>query len=344
MASIMLDLSGFELTAEERELLQHPLVGGVILFTRNFHDHRQLRELVRRCREAARQPLLIAVDQEGGRVQRFSEGFSRIPAMAEFAQQWPSNIEQAARCAELVGWLMAAEVRACDIDISFAPVLDVRGISEVIGDRSFHQEGEKIIALAGAFAKGMGRAGMRATGKHFPGHGNVREDSHSELPIDSRPKADIFANDMRVFSRMHDMQLLDAVMPAHVVYPAIDSAPAGFSQVWITRILRQSLQFDGTVFSDDLTMAGAAWAGGFAERARVAFAAGCDMALVCNHRQGAIEVLDGLANEPLNKTSQRRLAAMSIGHPTAASAWSDLRKSAPWKEARRALTELPAIL
>lgn len=346
MAPIMLDLNGFELTAEEREILQHPLVGGIILFTRNFHDHEQLRELVRSCREAARQPLLLAVDHEGGRVQRFRDGFSAIPAMGDFAKKYAANDKRAEQSAELCGWLMASEVRAFDIDISFAPVLDIHGISEVIGDRSFSADSQQIVQLASAFIRGMRRAGMLATGKHFPGHGNVLEDSHIAMPVDKRDKAAIFATDMQIFKDIHKQGLLDAVMPAHVIYPEVDSLPAGFSKVWVTEVLRQALQFDGVVFSDDLAMAGATCVGSFVERAAAAFAAGCDMALVCNHRQGAIEVLDGLSQDYINDIATQRLARMSIGQDTDKHAWASLQASSQWQQAQSELArfkDLPEL-
>jgi beta-N-acetylhexosaminidase len=297
MGPLMLDVSGFELTHEEIDILDHPLVGGLILFSRNYYDQKQLSDIVRHIRSVARNDILIATDHEGGRVQRFREDFSKIPAMGSIAYQSNENIQQASYLCEQFGWLMAAELLAFDIDISFAPVLDIHGVSEVIGDRSFHQQPEKIIQLASEFIKGMHRAGMSATGKHFPGHGNVLEDSHIAMPVDQRSKEDIFAVDMAIFKSIHQQGLLDAVMPAHVIYPDVDDLPAGFSQTWIKQILRQELGFDGVVFSDDLSMQGAVQMGNIVERAELAIVAGCDMILVCNDPKGTVKVIDSLPSD-----------------------------------------------
>ncbi|WP_343859923.1 beta-N-acetylhexosaminidase [Aliiglaciecola litoralis] len=293
----MLDVSSFELTAVEKDVLDHPLVGGVILFSRNYHDQQQLAELVRQIRHHSRNELLVAVDHEGGRVQRFRDSFSAIPAMGSIAANQDSITDEMRTDANTFGWLMASELLAFDIDISFAPVLDIWGISDVIGDRSFHQQPDLLIELASAFILGMRSAGMKSTGKHFPGHGNVKEDSHIAMPIDKRNKQVIFEQDMRVFSELHHKGLLDAVMPAHVIYPEVDSMPAGFSKIWVEQILRQQLAFNGVVFTDDLSMQGAAHLGSFVERAETALQAGCDMALVCNHPDAAIAVLDGLSRD-----------------------------------------------
>lgn len=304
MTAVMIDLSGYELTAEERDLLAHPLVGGVILFSRNYHNQEQLLELIRQTRAAARNPLIIAVDHEGGRVQRFRNGFSAIPAMADILQK-ASNHQEALQWAQELGWLMAAEVLAMDIDLSFAPVLDINGISEVIGDRAFAGNAQDIIPIARAFVRGMHQAGMKATGKHFPGHGSVRADSHFEIPIDERSWEEIRDTDLPPFVELANC--IDAVMPAHVIYPAVDEKPAGFSQYWLQDILRAQLQFKGIIFSDDLGMAGATVAGSMAERAYAALDAGCDMVLVCNDRAGAIEVIAALESrqQDLAKNSGR---------------------------------------
>jgi beta-N-acetylhexosaminidase len=290
----MLDVSGCELTPEEIDILDHPLVGGLILFSRNFYDQKQLKDLVKHIRCVARNDLVIATDHEGGRVQRFRQGFSPIPAMGSIASAIESDLDPEI-LSEQCGWLMAAELLAFDIDISFAPVLDIHGVSEVIGDRSFHQQPEQIITLASQFIRGMHRAGMRATGKHFPGHGNVLEDSHIAMPVDNRSKDEIFDLDMAIFKAIHQQNLLDAVMPAHVIYPAVDDLPAGFSEKWIKQILRQDMQFDGVVFSDDLSMQGAVQMGDIVQRAELAITAGCDVVLVCNDPTGAIKVIDGLS-------------------------------------------------
>jgi beta-N-acetylhexosaminidase len=310
----MLDLSGCELTPEEKELLDHPLVGGVILFTRNYHDQKQLKELIEQIRLVTRNNVIVATDHEGGRVQRFREGFSVIPPMGEIYRQSEHNMPLAEKSCEQFGWLMAAELLAFDIDISFAPVLDIHGISVVIGDRSFHHEPEVVVPLASQFIQGMNRAGMRATGKHFPGHGNVKEDSHVAMPVDNRSEAEIVNHDMRIFKEINQQGLLDAVMPAHVVYPQVDELPAGFSKVWIQQYLRQKMQFDGVVFSDDLSMHGASLIGNIAQRAEAALGAGCDMVLVCNNPNGAAQVIDSMAIEAyVDHPLKQRLAKLAKG-------------------------------
>ena len=294
MGPVMLDLVGTQLTEEEKEILDHPLVGGVILFTRNYDSREQVKQLISQIRQHARNDVIVAVDHEGGRVQRFKNGFTHIPAMGDIYPHFSEDLEQANQYAQAMGWLMAAEALSVGIDISFAPVLDVWGISEVIGNRSFHALPEIITPLASSFIKGMHEAGMKATGKHFPGHGSVKEDSHIAIPVDQREKDKIFNYDMKVFSALIEQQLIDAIMPAHVIYPSVDSKPAGFSKRWIQDILRQSLHFDGIVFSDDLAMEGATSIGNFQQRASAALEAGCDMILVCNNRAGAMEVLDNM--------------------------------------------------
>jgi beta-N-acetylhexosaminidase len=307
----MLDVSGFELTHEEIDILDHPLVGGLILFSRNYHDQKQLSDLVRHIKSVTRNDVLIAVDHEGGRVQRFRQGFSDIPAMGSIHLQTDGDIQQSGYLCEQFGWLMAAELLAFDIDISFAPVLDIHGVSAVIGDRSFHQQPDIIVQLASKFIKGMHRAGMSATGKHFPGHGNVLEDSHIAMPVDHRSREDIFALDMAIFKSIHRQGLLDAVMPAHVIYPEVDDLPAGFSETWIKQILRQDLGFNGVVFSDDLSMQGAVQMGNIVDRAELALTAGCDMVLVCNDPNGAVNVIDGLpSNVSLQTNSADRINSL----------------------------------
>lgn len=315
MGPIMLDVAGYELSVEEKEILAHPLVGGLILFTRNYFDQHQLMELVRQVRQSAKSDILIAVDHEGGRVQRFREGFSRIPAMGSLWKQESPPDDKSLYLAKEFGWLMAAELFAFDIDISFAPVLDIWGISDVIGDRSFHQLPQHIVPLACAFIQGMRETGMKSTGKHFPGHGNVKEDSHIALPVDKRNKEEIMSLDMKIFERVNQQGLLDAVMPAHIIYPDVDHLPAGFSEVWIKRILRQKMGFNGVVFSDDLSMKGAEHLGSYSQRAHAALEAGGDMALVCNNPKGAIEVLDQL---DINTPSTGRVKSMlkTASHPS----------------------------
>lgn len=302
---LMLDLEGTQLSAAERLLLLRPAVGGVILFSRNYQSPMQLRMLTDSIRQL-RPELLIAVDHEGGRVQRFREGFTRIPAMATLGTLWRNDPEAALRLAHDCGWLFASELLAYGIDISFAPVLDLdRGISAVIGDRGFGADTESVEPLAAALMSGMHAAGMATTGKHFPGHGGVGADSHHSLPIDCRSFAQLDAQDLGPFRRFsqplpaQSVPLMDAVMPAHVLYSACDDRPAGFSSFWLQTILRQQLGFDGVIFSDDLSMAGAECAGSYAERAAAAMTAGCDMVLVCNQPQAALEVLQWLEAEGL---------------------------------------------
>ncbi len=307
IAPVMIDLEGLELQTEEKELLGHPLTGGLIFFSRNYASVEQLKQLITDIRStvsSANKDILIAVDHEGGRVQRFRSDFTQLPAIAKLSES-----DDPAQNAFSHAWLMAAEVRAMDIDFSFAPVLDINyGVSGVIGDRSFNRDPNVISALAIEYIKGMREAGMASTGKHFPGHGAVIEDSHHEIPVDRRSKEEIWQQDIIPFSNLIK-QGLDAVMPAHVIYSALDDKPAGFSSFWLQNILRGELQFDGVIFSDDLSMEGASVAGDFASRAEAAITAGCDMALVCNNREGAIQVLDK-ANIQQSAESAQRLLRM----------------------------------
>lgn len=286
LGPVMLDVEGLTLAPHEHEKINHPNTGAVILFARNYQDPEQLARLIDSIRAARRGDILIAVDQEGGRVQRFQNGFTRLPPASRYAQT--------PELAKSAGWLMAAELLAVGVDFSFAPVLDVDcGVSQIIGNRSFSTDPEPAAQLAGLFRKGMNAAGMAATGKHFPGHGAVALDSHLALPMDERDLDTIRAKDLLPFKQLIS-DGLEGIMPAHVVYPNIDPDPAGFSRFWIQTILRGELQFNGVVFSDDLSMAGAASAGDFPERARRAQQAGCDMLLVCNNPPAAGQVLEAL--------------------------------------------------
>ncbi|MDO9424486.1 MAG: beta-N-acetylhexosaminidase [Methylobacter sp.] len=298
---IMLDVAGLTLAADEKDKINHPNTGAVILFSRNYQNPEQVTELINSIRAARNGKLLIAVDQEGGRVQRFQQGFTRLPPAASYAQ--------APELAEPAGWLMAAELLAVGVDFSFAPVLDIDcGVSEIIGNRSFSTDPELATRLSSLFRKGMNTAGMAATGKHFPGHGAVALDSHLTLPIDERDLNSIRAKDLLPFKQLID-EGLEGIMPAHVVYPKIDPNPAGFSPFWIGQILRKELNFNGTVFSDDLSMEGAASVGDFPERARLAQLAGCDMILVCNNPAAAEQVLDSLPTSR-NPIREQRLKRM----------------------------------
>ena len=290
---VFLDVAGTELTAEECERLAHPLVGGVILFARNYAEPAQLRALTASIRAVRDPALLIGVDHEGGRVQRFREGFTAIPAMRTLGALWDRDLPGAAQAARGLGATLATELRAHGIDFSFTPVLDLDfGRSAVIGDRALHRNPNAVAHLAAALVEGLHAAGMAAVGKHFPGHGYAAADSHVELPIDDRPLAALVAADLVPFGALIAAKL-DAVMPAHVVYPAVDAQPAGFSSIWLREILRGRLGFAGMVFSDDLCMAGALAAGDIVARADAACAAGCDMVLICNDPIAAATVLDG---------------------------------------------------
>lgn len=294
LGPVMLDVLGTELTSEDRERLSHPLTGGVILFSRNYESPSQLLELTAAIRAIRTPPLLIAVDHEGGRVQRFREGFTRLPPMRELGMIWDEHPHKAKTLAHQVGFVLAAELRAHGVDFSFTPVLDVDfGTSEVIGDRAFHHNPQAIADLAHSLMLGMKQAGMATVGKHFPGHGFVKADSHLEVPVDERDFADIEFNDLIPFKQMIDFGMA-AIMPAHVIYPKIDKLPAGFSSVWLKDILRKHLGFGGVIFSDDLSMEGASVAGSVVERGEAALQAGCDMVLICNNPAAADELLAGL--------------------------------------------------
>ncbi|PKM12176.1 MAG: beta-N-acetylhexosaminidase [Gammaproteobacteria bacterium HGW-Gammaproteobacteria-3] len=324
----MIDVEGLALTRREQEAINHPNTGAVILFARNYENPEQVAALIQSIRTARQGPILIAVDQEGGRVQRFRQGFTQLPPVACFADnpEW----------AEPAGWLMAAELLATGVDFSFAPVLDIDcGISEIIGNRSFSHDSARATQLAGNFCKGMRSAGMAATGKHFPGHGAVAADSHLALPVDERDLASIQAKDLLPFKQLID-EGLEAIMPAHVLYPNIDSQPAGFSEFWIQKILREQLNFNGAVFSDDLSMAGAAFAGDFPARAKLAQAAGCDMILVCNDPDAAGQVLDALPVKA-DPIRERRLLAI---RGQAKMTWQQLSASAQWQTFSTTLNQL----
>ena len=309
LGPIMLDLRGPVLQDDEKEFLQHPLVGGVILFSRNYEDPEQLAHLTQSIHSLRQPRLLIAVDHEGGRVQRFREGFTQLPACALFGQLYAEEKQEAMHLAENAGWLLAAELLAVGVDFSFAPVLDIdTGKSSVIGDRAFHSDPDIAATLARCFMQGMNAAGMAAVGKHFPGHGYVKEDSHHEIPVDERRYEDIQMCDLIPYERLIAAGL-PAIMPAHVIFSAVDDKPAGFSARWLKEVLRKRLGFKGVIFSDDLSMAGAGVAGDYHARARLALTAGCDMVLVCNNQQAAVRLLDQLALLP-DPVAQVRLMRM----------------------------------
>lgn len=289
---VMLDLQGVVLTAEERDRLQHPQVGGVLLFTRNYASKDQLRHLVADIRLQSPN-CLIAVDHEGGRVQRFRQEFIALPPFKEYGDLYQQDINKALAYAEEMANKMAGELRELDIDLSFAPVLDINSAkSLVIGDRSFHADSHIVIELGRAFIKGMHKAGMPATGKHFPGHGSVIDDSHFTLPVDLRHFDEIINNDIQPFLQLKSE--LDAIMPAHILYKNIDPQPPCFSSFWLQETLRKQVAFEGVIFSDDLSMAGAQFVTDYRDRADQALTAGCDMILVCNAPQEATRILNHL--------------------------------------------------
>lgn len=281
--AVMADVAAYELSADDMVRLQDPAIGGVILFRRNFQNVVQLKKLCRDIKALRTPELIIAVDHEGGRVQRFIDGFTRLPAMGVLGQMWDNESpEKAQDAAEQIGWVLATELVACGIDLSFAPVLDLQwGHCAVIGNRSFHQSPEVVTQLALALQRGLHRGGMKSCGKHFPGHGFVTGDSHEVLPEDTRDLAQLRANDIVPFAAMVK-QGMAAAMPAHVVYPKADALPAGFSSYWLKTVLRDELGFHGVIFSDDLTMEGACGVGDIRKRAQISFEAGCDIVLVCN--------------------------------------------------------------
>jgi beta-N-acetylhexosaminidase len=294
LGPLVIDIEGHALTAADAERLTHPLVGGVILFTRNYRDRQQLTELCAEIHALRKPRLLIAIDHEGGRVQRCRDDFSVIPAMRKLGILWDIDAAGACQTALSIGYLLAAELRQCDVDFSFTPVLDLDwGRSGVIGDRSFHRNPQAVIELAGALINGLHSAGMHCCGKHFPGHGWVTADSHTTIPVDERVLADM-SDDLIPYRHL----ALDAIMPAHVIYPQVDSHPAGFSPVWISK-LRNEFAFDGIIFSDDLSMEGASVAGNIIDRANAAWTAGCDALLVCNAPNAVDVLLKNWQPEPM---------------------------------------------
>lgn len=331
---LLIDLKDKELSQEEVELLEHPLVSGLILFSRNFHDKQQVQALIKDVRQRVKKPLLITVDQEGGRVQRFREGFTQLPAMQSFAQL-ATNETEAKQLAYEAGWVMAAEMFALDIDLSFAPVLDLGHQSKAIGDRSFSQNLSQLLPLAESLIDGMKAVGMATTGKHFPGHGHVLADSHLETPFDDRPKSVIFEQDIQPFQQLIAKNKLSAIMPAHVIYSQCDSQPASGSSFWLKEVLRKQLNFNGVIFSDDLGMKGAGFMGNFVERAEKAIHAGCDLLLLCNEPEGVVQVLDNLKYQPTQAQKERHISLMKRKTLT----WSDLEKDQDYLTASVRLSE-----
>lgn len=334
---VMADIDGLVLTDDDKVFLLQPEIAGLILFSRNYESPKQLKALCLSIK-TLRSDLIISVDQEGGRVQRFREGFLRLPPMARLGLSYVDDSELALKQAHSLGWLMAAELIHYGIDISFAPVLDLDySRSSVIGDRAFSDSSEAVYQLADHFIDGMQSAGMAATAKHFPGHGYVQADSHLELPTDDRPEYEIFSNDLLPFKKLIAQNKLSAMMPAHVVYPAIDKDfTAGFSKIWLQKILRQDLGFDGLIYSDDLSMEGAAASGTPAVRAEKAKAAGCNVLLICNNRQAAQEIVDTVRDNgwPLIKLDQMKSNRKIAG---------DLFASPEWQQALKVVQPLLVV-
>lgn len=332
---VILDLIGPELSQEECDILQHPLVGGIIFFSRNYESPEQITELCRQVRHARTKPLLITVDHEGGKVQRFRDGFTAIPAMGELGELYDHAPQQALTLAEHCGWMMASELLAVGVDLSFAPVLDLNKQLNPVTDhgRPFHREPQIVIALAKAAISGMRKAGMAATGKHFPGHGSVNLDSHLAMPIDQHDFKTIAADDLIPFAELirHG---IDAIMPAHIVFPNMDDKPVGFSSHWLKTILRQQLQFSGIIFSDDLNMKGAGITVNYAGRAQTALEAGCDMVLVCNNREGAIQVLDQLPHTHLFEYAKIKNLQGKRSH-----SFAGLKASTQWQQCHEFLSQ-----
>jgi beta-N-acetylhexosaminidase len=330
----MIDIAGKQLTELDRERLCHPLVGGVILFSRNYADPAQLERLNAEI-HALRQPaLLIAVDHEGGRVQRFREGFTRLPAMALLGKLWDQEPEAGIAAARDVGFVLAAELRARGVDYSFTPVLDLDyGPSRVIGDRAFHRSPQAVVALAGALHQGLAEGGTGSCGKHFPGHGFVIPDSHVELPVDQR-NLEAIQEDLIPYRELS----LDAVMAAHVIYECFDCNTAVFSNRWID-YLRNNIKFDGVVFTDDLSMAGAGVVGGMLQRVETAYQAGCDMLLVCNSPDSVADVLDNWHPE-IDQQRVQRVAAL-LPKSTAPN-WDTLQSNERYQFALKQIEKLMA--
>lgn len=338
LGPVMLDVVGTTLSDADIRRIQHPLTGGVILFARNYESRKQLVELTAAI-HAARPGVLIAVDHEGGRVQRFkTDGFTRLPAMRKLGEMWDHDVLSAIKAATDIGFVLATELRACGVDMSFTPVLDLDyGQSGVIGDRAFHRDPRVVAVLAKSLNHGLALAGMANCGKHFPGHGFVEADSHVDIPVDQRGLKEILADDAKPYGWLG--LSLSGVMPAHVIYPKVDKNPAGFSKKWLS-ILRKDMGFEGVIFSDDLSMEGASVAGGVVDGAHAALAAGCDMVLICNSPDKADELLAGLKVKAraATRASSARIAALL---PTStALRWEELQDDPRYRAAKNTVQSI----
>lgn len=337
IGSLIIDFEGKEVSAEERELLAHPLIAGVILFARNYESPEQISKLCQQIRSMRKSPLLIMVDQEGGRVQRFINGFTRLPCMATFGKMYDDDPKSATDLAKDCGWLMASELLAVGVDFSLAPVLDLnKNINPAIGDRAFHSDPNIVTQLTQSFIHGMNAAGMAATGKHFPGHGSVMSDSHTAIPTDERDLHEIEQKDMLPFVKLIKSGI-SAMMPAHIVFPKVDKLPVGFSAFWLKTILRKRLGFVGTIFSDDLNMEGANISTDYSDRFIAARDAGCDFVLLCNNRRGVLQVLDNLSYP----SHQLSVEKWRILQRKSSQLKKPLQENPRWRKTRDILGKLP---
>ena len=335
LGPVVLDPTGLVLTEDDRKRLLHPATGGVILFAHNFQSTQQLSDLATEIRSLRTPELFICVDHEGGRIQRFREGFTALPPMRQLGLLWERDREKGRRCAQAVAYVAAAELAAHGLDFSFAPVLDLDyGGSSVIGNRALHYDPNAVGILAAELVKGFAAGGMRAVGKHFPGHGFATADSHVAVPRDDREVAVIMKKDVAPYRAAIDAGL-GGVMPAHVIYPKADAEPAGYSKYWLQQVLREKLGFQGLIFSDDLGMEGASTAGGIPERATMALAAGCDMVLLCQNPEGQDLLLEAMKDVPLANPERAERMRHTGGR--------DLRKSVAYREAMQSLTDVPQI-
>ncbi|MES2142759.1 MAG: beta-N-acetylhexosaminidase [Pseudomonadota bacterium] len=337
MGSIFLDLTGLELSPEEREILKHPQVGGIVFFSRNYESSRQLHDLILQVHTASTKQLLLTVDQEGGRVQRFLTEFTPLPSLGKIGELYEKSPSTAITFAKTHGWLMASELLAVGIDLSFAPILDLdKGLNQVIGKRSFHSDPNIVTELAFAIIQGIKSAGMHTVGKHFPGHGSVITDTHTHLTVDNRNYETIEKNDLVPFAKLNTV--LDAVMASHIVYSRVDSQPCGFSSVWLQTILREKLNFSGAIFTDDLSMNAVANLGDISERVELALQAGCDGLLICNNRKDAISALEYLESVASKKVySDQRLQKLLPRRTLDA---STLQQTTVWRNAVNLLNKL----
>ncbi|MGD9591218.1 MAG: beta-N-acetylhexosaminidase [Candidatus Berkiella sp.] len=338
---VILDVQGLSLTPEDIEILNHPHVGGVIFFSRNYESRSQLADMAKHIK-SIRPSLVLCVDQEGGRVQRFVKECTKLPNLSVLGELYENKTYPLAKIqeiAEKLGYLMALEVRSLNVDLSFAPVLDLdKGISEVMKSRCISQDPKLVALLAISYVKGMSKAGMKATAKHFPGHGSVSADSHLALPEDKRTFAQI-QDDMLPFKNLIEFGIA-ALMPAHIVYPNIDPYPVGFSSYWLQTVLRQKLNFKGAIISDDLSMEGASGIGNYARRAHIALESGCDFVLICNNRIGAIEALQGIHLNHHEPTQKRRLSMLAQGQSPA---WEELKNTEQWQDAYSVMAQLEQL-